>query len=142
MSSRRILAGLLVGLCVILPGCSTVKAIQQPEKKDMAVLNQGTPRARVIAELGKPLMTESKQGNHVDVFKFRQGYSKGLKAARALGHGVADVMTLGLWEVVGTPIEGAANGRVNEVQVIYDRQDRVRRVIALKGRDVRKKSTT
>ena len=28
-------------------------------------------------------------------------------AVRALGHGVADVFTLGLWEFAGTPIEGA-----------------------------------
>ncbi len=27
--------------------------------------------------------------------------------ARAVGHGVLDVMTLGLWEVAGTPIEGS-----------------------------------
>jgi len=26
--------------------------------------------------------------------------------ARALGHGVADILTLGLWEFAGTPIEG------------------------------------
>ena len=31
----------------------------------------------------------------------------GLNYARAAGHGVLDVMTLGLWEVAGTPIEGA-----------------------------------
>ena len=36
-----------------------------------------------------------------------QGYRKGVKVARAIGHGAADVMTLGLWEVVGRPTEAS-----------------------------------
>ncbi|WP_375358747.1 hypothetical protein [Candidatus Tisiphia endosymbiont of Neophilaenus lineatus] len=31
----------------------------------------------------------------------------GLNYLRAVGHGVLDVMTLGVWEVAGTPVEGA-----------------------------------
>ena len=80
-----------------------------------------------------------KQGHQVDVFNFVQGYSKANKTARAVGHGVADVMTLGLWEVVGTPVEGIANGEINQVEVWYNNQNRVSKVIPLKGSDVAKK---
>lgn len=103
------------------------------------MLNKNTPRSRVIAELGKPVMSEVKKGQQVDVFNFVQGYSKTAKIVRALGHGVADVMTLGLWEVVGTPIEGLANGEVNQVEVHYTKDKRVQKVVALKGSDVIKK---
>jgi hypothetical protein len=95
----------------------------------------------VVAELGTPISTEIKNGQKVDIFNFVQGYSKVTKTARAVGHGVADVMTLGLWEVIGTPVEGIANGEVNQVEVKYNKQNRVAQVIPLKGSDVSKKRT-
>ena len=54
------------------------------------------------------------------------------KAGRAVFHGAADVLTLGLWEVVGTPTEGAFNGTEMAYEVRYDKEDRVDQVIALK----------
>lgn len=129
---------LTIGLS-LLSGCAVMKATNQPGAKDLSVLNKHTPRATVIAELGKPVMSETKKGEHVDVFNFVQGYSQTTKTARALGHGVADVMTFGLWEVVGTPIEGLANGEINQVEVHYDRNDKVAKVVALKGKAVSKK---
>ena len=135
---KRVSLFVAFGLC-LLSGCAVMKATNQPGTKDLSVLNKQTPRATVIAELGKPVMSETKKGEHVDVFNFVQGYSQTAKTARALGHGVADVMTLGLWEVVGTPIEGLADGEVNQVEVHYDKNDKVAKVIALKGKAVSKK---
>lgn len=135
---QKIMLLVLVG---ILSGCAVVKATNQPGKKDLTVLNKGTPRESVVAELGTPISTEIKNGQKVDVFNFVQGYSKVTKTARAVGHGVADVMTLGLWEVIGTPVEGIANGEVNQVEVKYNKQNRVAQVIPLKGSDVSKKRT-
>ena len=135
---QKIMVLVLVG---ILSGCAVVKATNQPGKKDLTVLNKGTPRESVVAELGTPISTEIKNGQKVDVFNFVQGYSKVTKTARAVGHGVADVMTLGLWEVIGTPVEGIANGEVNQVEVKYNKQNRVAQVIPLKGSDVSKKRT-
>lgn len=132
---------MLLVLVGILSGCAVVKATNQPGKKDLTVLNKGTPRESVVAELGTPISTEIKNGQKVDVFNFVQGYSKVTKTARAVGHGVADVMTLGLWEVIGTPVEGIANGEVNQVEVKYNKQNRVAQVIPLKGSDVSKKRT-
>lgn len=135
---QRIMVLVLVGF---LSGCAVVKATNQPGKKDLSVLNKGTPRESVVAELGTPISTEIRNGQKVDVFNFVQGYSKVTKTARAVGHGVADVMTLGLWEVIGTPVEGIANGEVNQVEVKYNKQNRVAKVIPLKGSDVSKKRT-
>jgi hypothetical protein len=48
---------------------------------------------------------------------------------RAAGHGVLDVMTLGLWEVAGTPVEGAISNNRGYItaNVIYvnKRKDKV-----------------
>ena len=106
-------------------GCSVVKATNQPEKKNLAVLTPGTPRNHVIAELGAPITTAAKESGRTDIFAFTQGYSKSAKVGRAFFHGAADLVTLGMWEVVGTPIEATANGTEVKLEVSYDSSDLV-----------------
>jgi len=115
-------------------GCSVYMAANQPTKKDVSVFNVGTPRTHVIAEAGRPIHTkENADGTITDTFSFIQGYSSGNKAGRALFHGAADFFTLGLWEVVGTPVEAIADGTKVQVEVEYDAEEKVRNVIALAG---------
>ena len=108
-------------------------AAHQPDAKDLNVLSVGQPRARLIAELGPPVSSHMVDGVRTEIFSFTQGYSGGAKPRRALLHGAADVATLGLWEVVGTPTEGYVNGTQLSAQVTYDAQDRVTAVVPLKG---------
>jgi hypothetical protein len=49
---------------------------------------------------------EEPNGDYVEISK-AVARKSGLNYARAAGHGVLDVMTLGLWEIAGTPVEGA-----------------------------------
>ena len=122
--------------CSSLAGCSVYMAANQPDKKDMGVLKSGTPRSVVVAELGAPVETITRGGAKVDLFTFVQGYSGLEKGGRAVLHGAADVFTLGLWEVVGTPIEGYANGTKVSVEITYDREDRVVKVVPIRGQEV------
>jgi hypothetical protein len=85
--------------------------------------------------LGSPLTTEVKDGKRKDVFYVRQGYSTGAKAGRAIFHGVADVFTLGLWEVVGTPVEAVASGTDVKVAVCYDSCDKVETIETYSGKE-------
>lgn len=129
-----VVLSLVVGAMLLMnSGCSVFMAAKQPDKKDLSVLDVGTPRSHVIAQLGAPAWSEKKDGERVDVIAFKQGYSKGARAGRAFFHGVADVFTLGLWEVAGTPIESVASGTDMKVEVIYDGDDRVRSVNFLEG---------
>ena len=66
----------LGGLLVSTSACSVVKAANQPPKKDLSVFSPGTPRGRVIAEVGSPAWSEENGGERTDVFSFTQGYSK------------------------------------------------------------------
>lgn len=125
--------GFLIGLLSCCVGCSVMKATQQPDRKNLDVLSRGTPRTHVIAELGAPVWTENREGSTTDVYSFKQGYSRWNKAGRALFHGAADVFTLGLWEVVGTPIETIADGSAMQVQVNYDQEQQVKQVTVIKG---------
>jgi hypothetical protein len=113
-------------------GCSPVLASKQPSRRDVDLLSPGVPRNLLLAELGQPVATETKDGRRVEVFSFVQGYRKGVKVARTIGHGAADVMTLGLWEVVGTPTEATLTGHRVAYEGTYDASDRIDRVVLLK----------
>ncbi len=136
MSRLRLtmIIGLLAAGSLSQAGCAVWMAAKQPPKKDLSVLLAGTPRSQLLAELGQPVTTETRDGKRVDVFVFTQGYSKPAKAGRALFHGAADVFTLGLWEVVGTPTEAVFNGTKMSYEVIYDENDQVDKVIPLQNK--------
>jgi hypothetical protein len=69
----------------------------------------------------------------VDSYVFTQGYSKGNKVSRAVFHGAADIFTLGLWEIVGTPVEIIADGHEMKIEVFYDHKEKVQTVVYLRG---------
>ena len=132
--SVRIAALLLSAMGAVgVSGCAAMKASQQPGKRDLGVLHDGVPRTHVIAELGTPVWSEKRDGETVDVFAFKQGYTKSTKAARALVHGAADVATFGLWEVVGLPAETLADGTDVQLEVHYTADQTVGRVEVIKG---------
>ena len=43
---------------------------------------------------------------------------------RAVAHGVMDVLTLGIWEVVGTPVEVLKGDKLHLI-VVYDKDGRL-----------------
>lgn len=118
-----------------LGGCSAYMAANQPGQKDFSVFRTGTPRGKVIAEFGTPMHSEQTPQGKQDIFKFVQGYHGAVRAGRAVAHGAATVATLGLWEVIGTPIEGHMNGTELSVRVTYDHLNQVAKVDPLKGEE-------
>ncbi len=117
---------------LLLNGCSVFMAAKQPEKRDIDLLQLGTTRAQLVSEFGAPVVSEFKDGKRYEIFKFVQGYSTGAKAGRAFFHGAANVVTLGLWELVGTPTEITFSGDEMAFQVKYDENDVVEEVAIIK----------
>ena len=113
-------------------GCSIFMAAKQPEKKDTKMLVVGIPRATVLSELGAPISTVKKGNETIDIFSFKQGYGKASKFGRAMFHGVADVATLGLWEIIGTPVESSFDGNNVAYQITYDENENIKNVVQLK----------
>lgn len=109
-------------------GCATMTLSKRPAKKDLSVLNIGTPRNRVIAELGQPMSTSEKGGERTDSFAFDPGVSGGYKFGRGFFHIGADIITIFLWEIVGWPGEVAASNRKKKMDVVYDMDDKVKTV--------------
>ncbi len=131
---RRIILSIsLIILGFSVSGCSVFMAAHQPDYKDLSFLKVGVDRDTVLINLGVPAVTEKdKDGNEVDYFKFRQGYGMGNKTVRMLGHGVADVFSLGLWEVVGTPSEAICNGHDVAVKITFDSKNQAKDITYLK----------
>ncbi|SOD17698.1 Beta-barrel assembly machine subunit BamE [Nitrosomonas ureae] len=123
---------ILTLLFILISGCAVFMAAKQPDAKNIDLFRVGIPRSMLLAEFGLPMASEVRDGKKTEIFKFVQGYSAGAKAGRAVFHGVADVLTIGLWEVVGTPTEGVFNGNEMVYEVSYDDNDKVDQVIALK----------
>jgi len=107
-------------------------AAKQPSAKNVDLFRVGTPRGVLLAEFGLPIVSEVRNEKKYEIFKFVQGYSAGAKAGRAVFHGAADVLTLGIWEVIGTPTEGIFSGDELVYEVSYDKNDRIEQVTALK----------
>lgn len=127
---------LLLGVVLLLfsgYGCSVVMAVKQPEEKNLDVLSPGNHQDVVRAELGTPTSTGligiGGEKLEYDVFGFSEGNSRGWGVGRALLYGVLDFFTIGLWEIVGTPIEGGiSGGEKRNIRVVYNKEKAVMRV--------------
>lgn len=132
VAARLLLLPLLGLLILIISACASHQtpapqmAASQPETKNLSVLQEGTLRNLVVAELGQPIWSGGDSQGRVDVYEFKQGYTRAFKTTRVVFHGLADLLTLGLWEVVGQPIERIYSGKTTRVEVAYDVQERVK----------------
>jgi len=115
----------------LLNACSVYMAAHQPSQKNEALFKVGTSRDILIAEFGVPATSGVKNGKKYEIYRFTQGYSQGNKAARALVEGTADVFTLGLTEVITTPVESINDGSLRVYEVTYDGNDLVDQVTVL-----------
>jgi hypothetical protein len=112
MSLKNVVPALLTAsICVLLQACSVGMAMSGDENPDLGAIRVGASRGEVELHLGSPIKTTPPIGNAPS-------------AGRAIGHGVLDVLTLGIWEVVGTPIEGV-QGETYDATITYDENDKV-----------------
>ena len=129
----KLVATMFLALLAANAGCSVGMAYRLPPKRDLSVLAQGTPRTHVIAELGNPVWSGQQSGQQTDVYAFRQGVTKPVKAGRMVGHAAADFFTFGLWEVVGTPAEMLLDGQEIKVEVQYDETQQIAMTRVIEG---------
>lgn len=109
---------LLLGAASILSGCSVGMAVAGKETPNLAVCRVGATQADIQAELGRPTSSRVlENGDSVCTYEYEVGNEP--SASRAVMHGGMDVLTLGLWELVGTPVE-AVQGQKYEMTVTYD----------------------
>ncbi len=92
---------------------------------NLGILSIGEDRSIVIANLGQPTKTVLMENRRVDVFKVQRGNAP--SPGRALAHGALSLASLGIWEIVGTPIE-AMQGESFLLTIYYDKNDKITKV--------------
>jgi len=98
--------------------CSVGLALDGEKQADLSVLKVGTEKTQIEAKLGRP-ESEAKlaDGRTQSTYHYEVGNEP--SAGRAAVHAGMDVLTLGAWELVGTPLE-AMQGDEKRLVVTYD----------------------
>jgi hypothetical protein len=110
-------------LAVALGGCSVGMAMSGSDNPDLGAVRVGATRGEVQMQLGSPVRTTTlPDGTRTDLYEYEIGNEP--SAARAMGHGVMDVLTLGAWEIIGTPVEGF-QGEKYQATITYGQDDKV-----------------
>ena len=107
----------------VLNGCSAVMAGKRSTYKgDPKILTVGQTRVTVESALGAPDMSSPLEaGKQRVIYRMDpDAHTRGARNAAVAGHIVADVLTLGLWEIAGTPTELAAQDEMHSYIVTYN----------------------
>ena len=90
---------------------------------DLTVVKQQAYRTDIEMQLGSPIKVDTApNGQTTAVYQYEVG--KEPSTGRAVAHGVMDVLTLGIWEVVGTPVE-VFKGDTLTLIATYDKDGRL-----------------
>lgn len=100
----------------LLSGCSVYKAasndgIVVPEIRDCTTKGCFLSHGMDIID-----KHQEEDGQYTETYRAKARKS-GLNYVRAAGHGILDVATIGLWEVVGTPVEGSLSNNRGYITV-------------------------
>jgi len=102
----------LVSFCFALAGCSVGMAMSGKKDPNLGAFRIGSTRGEVELQLGSPISTTTTaEGRRVDLYEYEIGNEP--SAGRAIAHGVMDVLTLGIWEIIGTPIRGLSGNEAS-----------------------------
>jgi len=120
-----------VFFALLLSACGPVMEATRPDPVDLGNFVPGQKRIDVLAEVGSPTATSKDGENSCDIYRL---YTKGPgavgKGAIAAGEAVADVLTLGLAEVVFTPAEAATRNSKHTVLFCYTPDEKLASVKA------------
>jgi hypothetical protein len=117
----------ILTLALALDACSPVMEANRPDPIDIKQFVLGENKTKVLMAIGSPLATTKEKGTDDDSEKscdLYKLYTKGPdgvgKGAIAAGEIVADVLTLGLTEIVFTPVEAGTKNTKHTVTFCYD----------------------
>lgn len=114
-----VLAGLIMSA---LPGCSVHMAATGPREPNLNVVQRGAFRAVVEAEMGPPVSVLKYDMGEACTYQYELGRAPDM--GRAMIYLVFDIFTLGLWELIGTPLEKSL-GEKHKMVVFYNQDNEV-----------------
>ena len=99
---------------LLLSSCAVYKAAQNDGVAPSDIRSCATKMCFLAHGMSRVESHKEKNGHYVEIYT-AVARKSGLNYVRAAGHGVLDVATLGLWEVAGTPVEGAISNNRGRV---------------------------
>lgn len=128
MTTPKVLTVCVLIMALSSSGCSVFMAANRSTYRgDVRVIRDGVSRSEVIAELGQPdSFSKSDMGGYDDRYTLDpEAHRAWLKTGTVLLHLGADVFTLGLWELVGTPYELAVRDKAVTFRLAYNQDGRL-----------------
>jgi len=112
----------VAALALLLTACSSGTENARPDPVDLSQFGKGTTRFTVIGAVGNPQGSVTQPNTRrCDIYQlYTSGLSAGGKAAMAAGETVTDIATLGLAEIVWTPVHAGTRPRIHTVLFCYD----------------------
>ncbi len=127
MKSKLIMRIIIVFLVFIFSACGLSNVVNRGEYIDQKAIQPGTPRKECLARFGSPIDAKVDQsGLRTDIFRCPQGEPTSGKAIKGTGILIADVLTLGLTEIIFTPVTDSK--QFVTFEIFYDKDERVREV--------------
>lgn len=114
-------------ICVVLlAGCGVSNIVNRGEYIDDKSVVVGAPRQDLLSRFGAPIDTKKDPSGIVtqDTFRVTQGSSAGGKVAKGGGLLLLDIFTLGLSELIATPVTEGKEYVIFDVK--YNNDERVR----------------
>ena len=115
-------------LCLLVTSCSVVMS---GSKSGTSIddISHSETRASVISKDGVEIIhTEKDEDNKITYEDYLVQKPKG-SVWRAVMHGALDVVTLGLWEVVGTPVELSKGGKTYiPIRIHYNEDETIKKL--------------
>jgi hypothetical protein len=104
--------------------CSVYMEANRPTPVDLTQFHNGDSRENVLEKIGTPQSSgEDSDGANCDFYRlYTHGYGNGGKVPIALLEGAADVVTLGLAEVLLTPTEAVTKNEEHRITFCYKDQ--------------------
>jgi len=123
-STREIRTLLLMLAALTVPSCSVYMEATRPTPVDLAQFHIGDARETVLEHIGTPQSSGGDPNSqNCDFYQlYTHGYGSAGKVPIAFLEGAADVVTLGLAEVVLTPTEGVTRNEQHRVTFCYKDQ--------------------
>lgn len=128
MKKHTMMFTIAFSLAVVLTGngCAVYTLATAPDRTEAGSVKADMYRAEVIAEFGQPAASGKDDFDRdFDAFSFKTGSTGTAKLIRGLWYGLTDLVSLGVMELLWTPIEAVTqSGRIT-AKTTYDSRGKV-----------------
>lgn len=125
MSKKNISIFLTILSMGLFTSCSVVMAAKK-EGTSISKIQRCNTRFHMVSLGGVLINSEKSDDGLIEVYRFKK--EKG-STSKAVMHGLLDVSTFGLWEVIGTPIELNKTDEFFTLKVVYDSDENIKDII-------------